>query len=62
MVVLQRRLAVGGAVQPSGLAKAAGMGGKQHRGQSHRLDPHHRQHRQDHRQAAPAKAGKIVDT
>ena len=42
-------------------AKPACVGGKHHRGQSHRLQPHDRQHRQDHRQTAAAHAGQIMD-
>ena len=54
--MLQRLRAVGAAVQPGGVAQAAGVGGEHHRGQGH-----DRQHRQDHRQAAPAHTGQIVD-
>ena len=61
LVVLQRGHAVGAAVHPGGGAKAAGVGGEHHRGQCHRLEAHDRQHRQDHRKAAPAHAGQIVD-
>lgn len=61
LVVLQRGHAVGAAVHPGGGAKAAGVGGEHHRGQCHRLEAHDRQHRQDHRKAAPAYAGQIVD-
>ena len=59
--MLQRLRAVGAAVQPGGVAQAAGVGGEHHRGQGHGLHAHDRQHRQDHRQAAPAHTGQIVD-
>lgn len=61
LVVLQCGHAVGTAVHPGGGAKAAGVGGEHHRGQRHRLEAHDRQHRQDHRKAAPAHAGQVVD-
>ena len=61
MIMLQSGLAVGTAVQTGRGAQPAGMGGKHHRGQSHRLQPHDRQHRQDHRQTAAAHAGQIMD-
>ena len=60
-VVFQCSRAVVSAVQPSRGAKATGMGGEHHRGQGHGLVAHDRQHRQDHRKAAAAHAGKIVD-
>ena len=61
LIVLQCGHAVGTAVQPGRGAKAAGVGGKHHCGQCHRLEAHDRQHRQDHRKAAPAHAGQVVD-
>ena len=61
LIVLQCGHAVGTAVHPGGGAKAAGVSGKHHRGQCHRLEAHDRQYRQDHRKAAPAYAGQIVD-
>ena len=61
LIMLQRGHAVGTAVHPGGGAKAAGVGGKHHRGQCHRLEAHDRQHRQDHCKAAPAYAGQVVD-
>ena len=61
LIVLQRGHAVGAAVHPGGGAQTAGVGGKHHRGQRHRLEAHDRQHGQDHCKAAPAYAGQIVD-
>ena len=61
LIVLQCGHAVGTAVHPGGGAQTAGVGGKHHRGQCHRLEAHDRQHRQDHRKAAPAHAGQVVD-
>ena len=57
LIVLQRGHAVGAAVHPGGGAQTAGVGGKHHRGQCHRLEAHDRQHGQDHRKAAPPYAG-----
>ena len=61
VIMLQRLLAVGRAVQPCRGAQTARVGGKHYRGQGHRLHAHDRQHRQDDRQTAAAYAGKIVD-